>query len=86
MTIVHERLFGSLSVKKEILASRGEAFRANNLPIDGPFTFIQGQPFWGKGFAGVIIQAVFCRLPQDEVWTIMDQGTTVGRARRGSVC
>jgi enamine deaminase RidA (YjgF/YER057c/UK114 family) len=82
LTMVHERLFGSLSVKKEILASRAEAFRASNLPIDGPFTFIQGQPTWGTGFAGFIIQAVSCRLTQDEVWTVMDQGTAVGRGWR----
>jgi enamine deaminase RidA (YjgF/YER057c/UK114 family) len=82
LTMVHERLFGSLSVKPAILASRAKAFRASNLPTVGPFTFIQGQPFWGKGFAGVIIQAVFCRPPQDEVWTIMDQGMAVGRGWR----
>lgn len=82
LTMVHERLFGSLSVKKEILASRSEAFRASNLPIDGPFTFIQGQPTWGTGFAGVIIQAVSRRLTQDEVWTVMDQDTAVGRGWR----
>ena len=28
------------------------------LPGDGPLTYIQGQPPWGEGFAGVIIQAV----------------------------
>ena len=82
LTMVHERLFGSLSVKPTILASRAETFRTNNLPADGPFTYIQGQPPWGTGFAGVIIQAVSCRLPQEEVWTVMDQGRAVGRGWR----
>ena len=43
-------------------------------------TYIQGHPPWGEGLAGVIIRAVSCRQPQDEVWTIRDQGKPVGGA------
>ena len=86
LTIVHERLFGSLKVKPAVMSARAAALRASNLPADGPFTYIQGQPPWGEGLAGVIIRAVSCRNPQDEVWTISDQGKAVGRGwrRRGA--
>ena len=82
LTIVHERLFGSLSVKSAVLAARDEALGAQNLPADGPITYIQGHPPWGEGFAGVILRAVSCRNPQEEVWTIRDQGRAVGRGWR----
>ena len=82
LTIIHERLFGSLSVKPAILAARNAALRARNLPADGPITYIQGHPPWGEGLAGVIIRAVSCRNPKEEVWTIRDQGKAVGRGWR----
>ena len=75
LTIVHERLFGSLSVKPEVMASRSEALNARGFDSDGPLTYIQGQPPWGQGLAGVIIQAV----TGNAVWTIRDQGKEVGR-------
>ena len=75
LTIVHERLFGSLSVRPEVMASRAEALNARGIDSDGPLTYIQGQPPWGKGLAGVIIQAV----TGNAVWTIQDQGKAVGR-------
>jgi enamine deaminase RidA (YjgF/YER057c/UK114 family) len=82
LTIVHERLFGSLTVKPAVMAARAMAFSAGSLPVDGPLTYIQGQPPWGDGLAGVIIRAVSCRQPQDKVWTIRDQGQPVGRGWR----
>ena len=82
LTIVHERLFGSLSVKPAVLAARAAALSAGDIPADGPFTYIQGQPPWGEGLAGVIIRAVACRQPQDEVWAIQDRGKPVGRGWR----
>ena len=86
LTIVHERLFGSLSVQPAVLAARAAALRAGNISPEGPVTYIQGHPPWGEGLAGVIIQAVSCRNPHDEVWTISDRGKAVGRGwRRGEV-
>jgi enamine deaminase RidA (YjgF/YER057c/UK114 family) len=82
LVIVHERLFGSLKVKPSVMSGRDAAFRAFNLPGDGPCTYIQGQPPWGEGFAGAILQAVSCRPPHDEVWTIREQGKPVGRGWR----
>jgi enamine deaminase RidA (YjgF/YER057c/UK114 family) len=82
LTMVHERLFGSLAVKDAVLAARAEALRAGNLSPDGPLTFIQGRPPWEEGLAGVIIRAVSCRHSKDKVWTIWDQGSAVGRCWR----
>jgi enamine deaminase RidA (YjgF/YER057c/UK114 family) len=82
LTMVHERLFGSLMVKDAVLAARAEALRAGNLSPDGPLTFIQGRPPWGEGLSGVIIRAVSCRHSKDKVWTIWDQGSAVGRCWR----
>jgi enamine deaminase RidA (YjgF/YER057c/UK114 family) len=74
LTMVHERLFGSLNVKAEVMSARHASLRACGLPADGPLTYIQGTPPWGEGFAGVIIQAVSA----DAVWTIEDEGKKVG--------
>jgi enamine deaminase RidA (YjgF/YER057c/UK114 family) len=82
LTVVHERLFGSLAVKDAVLAARAEALRAGNISPEGPLTFIQGGPPWGEGLAGVIIRAVSCRHSKDRVWTIRDQGRAVGRSWR----
>jgi enamine deaminase RidA (YjgF/YER057c/UK114 family) len=80
LSMVHERLFGSLNVKAEVISARNASFRACGFPADGPLTYIQGTPPWGEGFAGVIIQAV----SGDAVWTIEDEGKKVGTGwRRG---
>jgi enamine deaminase RidA (YjgF/YER057c/UK114 family) len=82
LTIVHERLFGSLKAKPAVMAARDAAFRASNLPVDGSCTYIQGHPPWGAGFAGAIIRAVRGLDSADTVWTISDQGKAVGRGWR----
>jgi enamine deaminase RidA (YjgF/YER057c/UK114 family) len=80
LAIVQERLFGSLSVQSPVLAAREAALRAAGISPAGPLTYIQGQPPWGQGFAGVIIRAVAA----ESVWTIQDQDHPVGRGwRRG---
>jgi len=65
LTMVHERLFGSLSVQPAVLAAREAALRVESLASNGPLTYIQGHPPWGQGLSGVIIQAVACRQPKD---------------------
>jgi enamine deaminase RidA (YjgF/YER057c/UK114 family) len=86
LTIVHERLFGSLLVKDAVLAARAAALRAGKLSPEGPGTYIQGHPPWGEGLAGIIIRAVSCRQLRDRAWTIRDQGRAVGRGwRQGDV-
>jgi enamine deaminase RidA (YjgF/YER057c/UK114 family) len=86
LTIVHERLFGSLSVKPAVLASRAAALIAADISPEGPITYIQGHPPWGEGLAGVIIQAVAGLDTAEAIWTIREQGKPVGRGwRRGDV-
>jgi enamine deaminase RidA (YjgF/YER057c/UK114 family) len=78
LTVVHERLFGSLTFKGAVLSARAMALRACNFSPEGPVTYIQGRPPWGEGMAGVIIQAV----AEGEAWTLRDQGKAVGRGWR----
>jgi len=75
MAVVHERIFGSLSVERDVMSARTQAFTSFGIPPDNPVTYIEGNPPWGKGLAGVIIQAV----KADEVWTVMDSGVPCGR-------
>jgi enamine deaminase RidA (YjgF/YER057c/UK114 family) len=79
LTMVHERLFGSLKAKAEVMDARNAAFRAWGLPVNSPLSYIQGTPPWGEGFTGAIIRAVSSRQPQDKIWTIWDQEKAVGR-------
>jgi enamine deaminase RidA (YjgF/YER057c/UK114 family) len=82
LTIVHERLFGSLAAQAGVLAARKAALSAAGISPESPITYVQGHPPWGQGLAGVIIRAVACRRPRDEVWTIQDRGQPVGRGWR----
>ena len=52
MAIVHERIFGSLSVETAVMAARKKALQSGKIPWESPFTFIQGHPPWGEGFSG----------------------------------
>jgi len=82
MTIVQERIFGSLSVEQEVMNARKRAFQKRNIPTDTPFTYIEGRPLWGAGFAGLIIRAVVPSKPGDEVWTITDESQPCGMGWR----
>jgi len=81
MEIVHERIFGSLSVAATVMDARCGALHALGTLSAGPVTYIEGAPHWGEGYAGSIIQAVS---PDSagNVWTIMDGETPCGRAWR----
>jgi enamine deaminase RidA (YjgF/YER057c/UK114 family) len=78
MQVVHERVFGSLKMRKPILEARRRAFERAGQGEERPITFIEGQPLWGDGLAGVLIQAV---RPSEAggVWTITDGGVACGR-------
>jgi enamine deaminase RidA (YjgF/YER057c/UK114 family) len=82
MKIVQERIFGSLSKEAAVLRERKAALSEQHIPEDGPFTYVEGNPPWGEGIAGVIIRAVFA----NDVWTIMDGENPCGRGwiRNGS--
>ena len=81
LEIVHERVFGSLSVEPAVRAAREEAPQERSLPADGPLTYVEGGPPWGEGFAGVIVHAVSCSGP-NAVWPIVDKGVPCGRGWR----
>jgi enamine deaminase RidA (YjgF/YER057c/UK114 family) len=76
LTIVHERVFGRLSVEQSVMAERSRAFLMHGIPTVSPVTCIQGHPVWGEGLAGVIIQAV----PTGQVRTLLDGDVPCGRA------
>ena len=79
MEIVHERIFGTVSVESAVMAARHEVLSKRSLSGHNPVTYIQGRPPCGEGFAGVIIHAVSCAGPNSEVWTIFDDGVACGR-------
>ncbi|HSW44404.1 MAG TPA: Rid family hydrolase [Phycisphaerae bacterium] len=87
--IVHERLFGSLTVHQVVLAARRQALQARHIDPDGPVTYIEGHPPWGEGFAGLLIRAVGPVEASDRIWTIFEGDTPRGRGWRragGSFC
>lgn len=79
MHIVHERLFGSLSVKDEVLEGRRESLHNGDTADELPMTYIQGQPHWGEGFSGVQIRAVLESGLVEKLWTLRENGKPVGR-------
>lgn len=79
MQIVHERLFGNISVEKEITSTRKHVLDGNGIKDDLPITYIEGQPCWGVGFAGLQIRAVYPQGPDEKVWTIYDNDQACGR-------
>ncbi len=83
MTIVHERIFGNLSVKAAVLRERKVALSGRQIPAYGAVTYVEGNPTWGEGFSGVIIHAVSSD-GADDVWTIMDGEAPCGRGWRRS--
>jgi enamine deaminase RidA (YjgF/YER057c/UK114 family) len=81
LEIVHERIFGSLSVEPSVIAARHRAFHIHGLAPDNPITFLQGSPPWGEGFAGTIIHATSTS-SADDIWTIRDGKEPCGRGWR----
>ena len=77
--ILHERVFGSSAVWPTVSSVRRRVLQSQGLEADGPLTYVQGQPPWGKGLSGVIIRAVKKRQPRDRIWTIRHRGWPVGR-------
>jgi enamine deaminase RidA (YjgF/YER057c/UK114 family) len=82
-TIVHERIFGSLSVEAAVLRERKDALYTRQVPAVGPVTYVAGDPPWGEGFSGVLIHVVSLE-DADDVWTIMDGETPCGHGWRRS--
>lgn len=79
MEIVHERIFGSLGKASQILMTRAEMFRSLDISPDNPVTYIQGNPPWGDGLAGIIIRAVSSSGKGRDVWTITNRSVPCGK-------
>jgi enamine deaminase RidA (YjgF/YER057c/UK114 family) len=77
MELFQERIFGSLSVEAAVLRERKAALSGQQIPADGPVTYVGGDPPWGEGLAGIIIHAVSSH--SADVWTIMDGENPCGR-------
>jgi hypothetical protein len=78
MVGVHERIFGSLSVEHDVMSARSQAFTSFGILPENSVTYIEGNPPWGEGLAGVIIHAV----KADEVWTVIDSGAVRARVEK----
>lgn len=79
MHVVHERLFGSLSVQDEVLEGRRDSLHNGDTADELPMTYIQGHPHWGEGFSGVQIRAVSEGGLVEKIWTLRENGRPVGR-------
>jgi enamine deaminase RidA (YjgF/YER057c/UK114 family) len=80
MEIVHERIFGSLSVEAAVKRERKAALSEQRISANGPITYVAGDPPWGEGLAGTIIHAVSSE--SADVWTIMDGENPCGKGWR----
>jgi len=79
MVVVHERIFGSLSDHDAILDARAAQLARKGIDPTTPITYLQGNPLWGAGLAGVNLMAVRPAGPQD-VWVVRDDaGRPCGR-------
>jgi len=81
LEIVHERIFGSLDKVSQILTTRTEMLDSEGISPDNPVTYIQGNPPWGDGMAGIIIRAVSFSSSRNgsDVWTIRDSSVPCGK-------
>ena len=75
MQIVHERVFGSLSAESAVIEARRGALSRSGIPPDGPLTYIQGHPLWGRGLAGIQL----CAVRSGDVWPVYHDGILCGR-------
>lgn len=80
LTVVQERIFGSLNHHAAALAGRREALPAGSALAAGPVTFIQGRPLWGDGLSGIQIHAVRSGDGADKIVPVTAGGQVVGRA------
>lgn len=79
LEIVHERLFGSLSVAAAVMAARATAFKTRGEPAPLPVTYLEGCPPWGVGLAGVILHCVARPSLTSGPWMIIEDGIPRGR-------
>ncbi len=79
MVVAQERVFGSLSRHEAILKARTAKLAGHQIDPAGPLTYLQGNPLWGTGLAGVNILAV-APGDKDDCWIVRDDaGKPCGR-------
>ncbi|MGA2192151.1 MAG: Rid family hydrolase [Nitrospirota bacterium] len=76
MRVVHERILGSLAARNGIMHARSAELSAGGINPAGAVTYVEGNPPWGEGYAGTIIQAVPAGT---EVRELKDGGLPCGR-------
>jgi len=80
--IVLERVFGSLDIEPEFNQARDSALRKTEWQADAPYTFIEGQPCFGTGLAGVQIRAIRPSNKREKIQPIKSGEQTIGRTWR----
>ena len=78
MDIVYERIFGSLSIQDKIIETRCKVLEKISDNCRLPYTYIQGQPVWGEGLAGIHIRSIKVS-HKENIWTIYDDKVACGR-------
>lgn len=81
LLIAQERIFGGLDSFDAIAAARAVALQKDKIPVDGPFTYIQGSRSPGDGLLGVIVHAVRANSLTD-YRILHDDGIPCGRIYR----
>lgn len=76
---LHERIFGSLSLFESVHKIRTNIFKEYSIDSEIPFTFLEGNPYWGKGISGINIHGVILESPTDKVCNIKHDGRVCGR-------
>ena len=56
--IFHERVFGSLALHEEVLLIRKSIYENIQVGSNSPFTYVEGNPYWGEGIAGISIHGI----------------------------
>lgn len=77
--IVQERIWGSNRLYYEILNTRSELLSGKGIEEQIPFTYVEGNPYWGEGLAGIQMIAVKVSAANEKIWTIFDEGLPCGR-------
>ncbi|MGD8782421.1 MAG: Rid family hydrolase [Ignavibacteria bacterium] len=77
--IIQEKVFGSTCIHEDIFKAREDILRGCGIYEELPVTYIQGEPFWGEGFAGIQICAIKTSTSPAKVWTIYEDGIPSGR-------
>lgn len=76
-TIFHERVFGSVTLYEDISKIRNKAYGLVEQEI--PFTLVEGNPYWGRGIAGISIHGVIIKNESEKVRNIKYENKVCGR-------